>query len=947
MSFTSLIPSFLPHGISSRLDFQTLLDQRGRLLQVHTALPTLALIPERMVMREAVSQPFELVIDCLSTSAHFELKLLVGEQVSVGLLQPRGLYKPWHGYVFEAAQLGSDGALARYRLVLRPWLCCLEQSLNSRVFESKTARDILEDVFAAYPEAQFRFEVTEELRQRSTCTQYRESDLAFVQRLLAEEGLSYHFEHAGDAAELAGATSALHTLVITDRTAPRVDLGDARFTAQHATAFIQGQKDAVTAFKTQRRLQPNAVALGSWNYRELVGSSATLATALEQGDLPTLEVYDGSGAYRYENTAHAQRATELALGALELQVKTFEGQGSTRHFEAGRQFSLIDHPLYGAGLTEGLGGVIKAVLDAPASLLGAREDNRFTILAVEHHAANNLGSEAAALLGPSAIERGGYRNQFHAAPAAAPVLPRFTRKPTAPGAQTALVVGLEGEALNTDRDHRVKVRFYWQRDDDGNSGTWVRVMSPQAGANWGAMFTPRIGTEVLVEFIEGDIDRPVITAALYNGQDRPPFSAGVDSGVNHPGTLSGIHSHSLDQSGFNQWVLDDATAQVRMRLMCSYSAAEVGLGHLIQQAAHTAQRGAWRGSGFEAATRAWASLRSAKGMLISTTARPGSYGSAQSTQMDATEAVAQLKGAQDLAQRLSQAAQTGQAQALTAHAESIPALIKTLDPEQDGKLTQAVNGQDAKKAQGRDLSEPVEAPATPTILLDTPSSQAWLSDASIASYAGQDLARVSQGDQHETAAHTHATVAGQTVSLYTHAGGITAHAANGPVSLRAHTDELQILADKDVTILSVNGEIHINAQSKIELIGADSGVILEGGDITFVTPGTWEAKGAAQAMLGGVTGGADLPALPSGNAEEAPHWVATCYLDAQTSEPMQGVTYDIHLAGGAKHSGILNAAGLGQHDNVPNKSVERIEYHPREPDDDAAHPTLNLLTKGA
>jgi type VI secretion system secreted protein VgrG len=150
--------------LASRLDFQTLLDQRGRLLQVHTALPTLALIPERMVMREAVSQPFELVIDCLSTSAHFELKQLVGEQVSVGLLQPSGQYKPWHGYVFEAAQLGSDGALARYRLVLKPWICCLEQSLNSRVFESKTARDIIEEVFSAYPEAQFRFEVTDTLR---------------------------------------------------------------------------------------------------------------------------------------------------------------------------------------------------------------------------------------------------------------------------------------------------------------------------------------------------------------------------------------------------------------------------------------------------------------------------------------------------------------------------------------------------------------------------------------------------------------------------------------------------------------------------------------------------------------------------------------------------------------------------------------------------------------
>ncbi|TDM06307.1 MAG: hypothetical protein C4K60_17120 [Ideonella sp. MAG2] len=369
-------------------------------------------------------------------------------------------------------------------------------------------------------------------------------------------------------------------------------------------------------------------------------------------------------------------------------------------------------------------------------------------------------------------------------------------------------------------------------------------------------------------------------------------------------------------------MLDDATAQVRMRLLCSYSAAEVGLGHLIQQAAHTAQRGAWRGSGFEASTRAWASLRSAKGMLISTTARPGSYGSAQSTQMDATEAVAQLKGAQDLAERLSQAAQTGQAQALTAHAESIPTLIKTLDPEQDGKITQAVNGQDAKKANGRDLSDAVEAPATPTIMLDTPSSQAWLSDASIASYAGQDLARVSQGDQHETAAHTHATVAGQTVSLYTHAGGITAHAANGPVSLRAHTDELQILADKDVTILSVNGEIHINAQSKIELIGADSGVILDGGDITFVTPGTWEAKGAAQAMMGGASASATLPRLPDSRVSIYDEQFQMT--DPVSGQPLCGLAYFATTSDGSVYWGETDDQGKIERISTPDPQGIKI-----------------------
>lgn len=408
---------------------------------MHCALPALALLPERMVMREAVSQPFELVLDCVSTSAAFELKLLIGEQVSLSLLQPDGIHKPWHGYVFEAAQLGSDGGLARYRLVMRPWLSFLAYRRDAYVFQDKTALQIIEDVFADYPQAKYRVDVTDELRVRSLCSQFRESDLEFVARLLAEEGLSYHFEHDADG-DVASASGALHTLVITDRHAQRPDLGNARFTTQHATANVAGQRDAVTAFATRRSLQANAVALGSWNYRQLAGTSSELSSALSLGDIPTLEIYDGAGAYRYQDPAHAERAAELALAALELDVKRFEGQGSTRHFEAGRTFSLIDHPLYGANTT---------AFDDLSALLAShqRADNQFTLLAVEHHATNNLGAEAAQLLGATDLERGTYKNHFHASLAAAPVVPRFVRKPTAPGAQTAIVVGLAGEPLTT------------------------------------------------------------------------------------------------------------------------------------------------------------------------------------------------------------------------------------------------------------------------------------------------------------------------------------------------------------------------------------------------------------------------------------------------------------------------------------------------------------------
>jgi len=279
--------------------------------------------------------------------------------------------------------------------------------------------------------------------------------------------------------------------VITDRLAPRPDLGHLRFTAQHPTAHTEGQRDAVTAFSARRALQANAVAVGSWNYKHLAGTTAERATALDIGELPELAVYDGSGAYRFDEPAHAERAATLALAALELDFKRFEGLGSARQLAAGAWFSLIDHPLYGAGAS---GGGVDAVIGH------ARGDNRFTVLAVEHHATNNLGAQAAQLLEATTLEHGTYRNRFQCAPAAAAVVPRLQRKPTAPGLQTALVVGLAGEPLHTERDLRVKVQFPWQRGrqplagglahdehspdaqgqapGDERSGTWVRVAMP-------------------------------------------------------------------------------------------------------------------------------------------------------------------------------------------------------------------------------------------------------------------------------------------------------------------------------------------------------------------------------------------------------------------------------------------------------------------------------------
>lgn len=875
------------------LPLADLLSQNDRLLQLDCALPAGTLIPRRARIAEAVNAPSSIELHALSPSAELDVAALVGSQVSLQLLQADGSRRPWHAYVFEASGLGADGGLAAYRFRLGSWLDFLRLRRDSFVFQDKTALQIVEEVFADLPCANWRTNVTETLRTRSLCIQYRENDLDFVTRLLAEEGLSYHFEHA-DAVDGAKAG---HCLVIQDRTASRASIGDVRFAGSRDTAERGVRVDTITRFTAASAARVSATTRGSWDYQRVAGVSASDDSALAAPHMPRLEHYDGSGAYRYESNDHAARATTLALQSHEQRMRRFEAQGHVRAMLPGRSFSLAEH----------------------ASL-----DGDYLVLTVEHEIVNNLGSRASRVVADPALEHGLYRNRLNAQPADVPVLPLAARRATAPGLQTALIVGLEGEPLTTERDLRVKVQFHWQRGDRPNvgglphdtssvdaqgnapgndaSGTWVRVAQRAAGANWGEVFVPRVGTEVLVDFVEGDIDRPVVVGQLYNGADTPPFAAGVDSGVNHPGVISGVHSPTLDGSGYNEWTIDDSTGQLRMRLLTSYANTELGLGHLVQQPPANAQRGATRGAGFELNTQGWGTVRAAQGLLVSTTMRPGTYGSAESTQMDQAEAVARLHAGHELAQRLHDVAHTMKAQGLSAHERSVPDLIARLDPQQQGKHESPVNGHEAKKADDSgQLTDPVERPAAPTITLDTLSTFAALTEGAIVGFAGQDQAWVAQGDWHDTAAHTMSIVAGQTASWYAHNNGIQAKAAHGPLSLRAHTDKLEILADSHVQVASVNGEITIQAKTRIELIGGDSSITLDGSNITFKTPGTFAVKAATHAWEGAAQQPAQLERLPDSTVKLYDE--AFRLLDP-AGAPMAGLPFKVTASDGfhASHS---------------------------------------------
>lgn len=702
-------------------------NQNQRLLRLHTPLGPNVLLAERLLGTETIgprapgvppAAGFKFDVLALSTNAHLRLKDLIGQPVRVDLLTGQSLtaLRPFHGHVTAFALLGSDGGLARYKLTIEPWLSVLAHRQDAWVFQDKTVMEILDEVFADY-QAQgklapaWRWELADAsvYARRSLCIQYHESDLAFVQRLMAEEGLFCWFEH--EASE--GDTLGQHTLVIADHNGcfkPNAQ-SRVRYTQSASASF---KEDSITRFDEARRVAPTVLSAASWDHRS-VSQPAAEATGDERisAEALALALRDQPGAYAYETASQAARLVRRHLEAVQAPACRYQGEGALRQAACGTTFTLAEHPSVGA-------------------------TDQWVMLTVQHRARNNITADLStslqSLLGkipqafgetqgeqePKRAERPSlfrgpanataeplYLARFVAQDASLPVRGTPCRneqgdltfvRPKVVGTQTAIVVGL-GEPVHTDRDGRIKIQFHWQRGaqsalrldhpsgsnapGDDSTGTWVRVAQPWAGANWGGHFTPRLGQEVLVSFIEDDIDRPVVIGSAYNGVGSADaqgnqVSAGAGTatgnaaawfpgtqkageleGHQHPHVLAGFKSQSLEASasgtgGYNQLVFDDTPAQARAQLSSTTASSWLQIGHLLQQ--NDNQRLAKRGHGLDLSTTAYGAVRAGAGLYLSADARAqGSNASAQPA--DARAALAQLEESAALIQTLADSAQ--------------------------------------------------------------------------------------------------------------------------------------------------------------------------------------------------------------------------------------------------------------------------------------------------
>lgn len=943
--------------------------QHDRLLRLHTPLGANALLAETLDGVEAVVPAtghagFRFELTALSASTHVELKQLIGQPVLLELLTgaSRTQLRPWHGHVTQFSLLGSDGGLARYRLIIEPWFALLAHRTGSRSFQGQTVLEVLEAVFARYQShgrlsAAWRFDLADAgvYPQRSLVTQYQESDLAFVQRLLAEEGLFAWFEHQGDAAsDNLGA----HTLVIADHNGAVKPGAQARVRfAQSGASF---KEDTLTRWGASAQLGTAAIELQSWDYRQnalrpvradAAGTTATNLPPLVRRDLP--------GVYAYETREQGERIARRQQQTLGAAARLCEARGGLRAAAPATSFELAEH---------------------------ASANGGYTVMAVRHRARNNIAADAQAsiakLLSLAQRDKDAplYECDLVALPIDLPVralaldamgqphvheLTTLLPRPAVHGAQTAVVVSA-GEPIHTDRDHRVKVQFHWQRggqsshrlsDDAGydnapandQAGTWVRVATALAGANWGSVFTPRAGQEVVVEFLDGDIDRPVVVGSVYNGQGQANAqgnqAAGgqVGSSGNAPawfpgdaksGVMQG-HQHNAVQVGFktqeysasasgtggaNQLVFDASPGEARVLLATSTAATRLQLGHLLHQRDN--QRLQPQGHGAELHTAALGALRGGSGSLLSTYGRPASSGQAQ--QMDARETQAQLDESRELHRTLADSAQKHQAKL---QGEAPPDKLPTAEAM---KATQeslaATEGDDAAAQPSTDTDAPridggrgsIAAWSRPDLVLAGAGGIGAYTPASTVASAGQTLTFVAGQDASLNAQRNHAVAVKDGIALFTYGKaqdaqrtvqdvGMKLHAASGKVSAQAQSARAQLNADKAVTIASTSAGITVTAPNSILLAGGGSYLKIEGGNIELGTSGAASFKAAMKELAG--AGSASAPTLRFGVPTTFPKHYLRFVAKDSGGMPLANKPYVMLMPDGTTRSGTTDAQG--------------------------------------
>ena len=726
------------------------------------------LLVNALTAREEFSRDFQFEAELLADDAHIALKAMMGRMVTISMVRDDGTLRHFNGYVGEFCLLRADGGFAWYKMVLQPWLAFARLRQDNVSFHGQSVMQLTETTFAHYEQRDWKTSIHAEDPQITCANQHNETDYNHLHRRWEALGWHYWYEHRADG----------HTLWLGDNSTlaePIVTASGDNAIHFHAESGSM-EDDGLKQWQAVRRLGSGQLTLASFDYKNPRPRLASGYSLNRQGDVFAHEYYENTGAYGYKDGDDGDALAQRRMEESDHMRRYFEAGGNHRSAQPGLCFRLDGH--FSAEEQRLAPGQ-----ERPDSIA----EREYLIISVVHIASNNYQT------GPSAPSH--YENSLICVRRDIRWRPGRGYNSTpciVAGVQTALVVGPAGEEIHTDALGRIRLQFHWDRlgEFDERSSPWIRVMMPMAGPQMGHIALPRVGQEVVVQFQDGNIDHPVVIGVVYNSANPPPGQ------LPQQRALSGWRSRELGARSANHLVLDDTKAAIQAQLRSEHQDSRLSLGSITRIDDNAGRKEA-RGEGFELSSNAWGAVRASKGMLLTTETPTGA-----STVKQLDETHARLALARQLQQGLA-------GMAVDAGAQD--------GAGQQGAVADAIERQNAaiKGASGDfpELSEPHLVLASPAgIELSTARSVHLAASEHVALTSSKNISLAS-GDS------IFASIA-KTFSLFVHKAGMKLIAASGKVSIEAHSDEVELIAQKVLSLISEADWVNIKGKKGVRLHGA-------------------------------------------------------------------------------------------------------------------------------
>ncbi|MFX5834840.1 type VI secretion system Vgr family protein [Acinetobacter baumannii] len=916
------------NNISQVLEsFGFLSQHRSVYLQFSDASLNSQVFLQRIDGQHYLNQGMTAELICLSTNAHIPLKTFIGVQVAVDQVTDRGSFFRTTGIITGASQGQSDGALTLYKLAISDPTYLWHKRRNSRVFMNKSVKEISEILFQEWQGKSplFASSLTLDLSGlkqtydlRPFVMQLNESDYDFLTRLWRSEGISWLI----DEAEL---TVASNMDNIQPQKLRLIDDNNqyqalTRRAIRYHRSSATEQFDSMTSLMADRNLQPTSIFVQRWQPDVLqqtdgagsVQSKHQHSTNYDNQSLSLEEAWHFSPAWMQDlngedgatsaSNQQLEKFNQNLSAYYDAQSKQFIAKTTVRDTQVGYWFELNEHP----------------EIDQHEST-----DKEFLIIGKNYYNQNNLpkdlNQQIQTLLQQSDWQASNtderQANQLILQRRHIPTTPAYNPQTHSPVAhpQRAKVVGPEGEEIYVDEWGRIKVRFLFTRSDDhshdGGAGTnnndtdsaWIDVLTPWAGEGYGARFLPRIGEIVVINFFNGDIDRPFVMGRVHEAQRHPTK---FDNKGKLPDTkkLSGIRSKEVSGGGFGQLRFDDTPGQISTQLQSSHGASQLNLGKLSHPKDKAESED--RGEGFELRTDQWGALRAGQGLLVSTHKQDNAKGD----HLDAEVAKKQLEGSQTNSKALSDIAKNQK----TDEIESI---------EQLKDFASQIQQQIAKFEKALLLLSSPDG-----IALSTSEDIHISADAQINQIAGDSI---NISTQKNVIAH-----AQNRLSLFAAQSGLKAVAAQGKVEIQAQADALDVLSKLGITISSTDDKVIISSPKEVKITGGSSQITLNGSGIFPKTGGKFQVNAGQHLFQGGASASVQSSLPPPPKSTQG---VLELFHEYAHGAFVKGAGYTVSDNLGKVVNGKLDDKGFARVSGLATGSVKVLfDPDPRNPWDEAS-----------